>query len=430
MIETALILAVALIVMLMAGFWIALSLLALAVLGLFLIGNESIGLLLGTSAWGATTQWSLTALPLFIWMGEILFRTRLTHDLFDGLTPFLAKLPGGLVHINILSCGLFAAVSGSSSATAMTIGRITLPELKRKGYSDKAAIGSLAGSSTLGLLIPPSIILIIYSVSAEVSVARLFLAGIIPGVILIALFMIYTMLRSLYSVQKTDNTANYTARDYVDALKKITPILSIIAIILGSIYSGVATPTEAAAIGVFVALLLSKYQGYLSTAGFLESVKGAIKNTCMLGFILVGAHFLTLSMAFIGLPQALAQYIALMQLSQLQLILCLTLFFIILGCFLDGISIIVLTAAIILPMVHSAGIDLIWFGIFLVLVVELSQITPPIGFNLFVINALTGKNIFYIAYAALPYFAIIVLAIILIFLFPKLVLYLPSLMNK
>ncbi|PWQ96252.1 TRAP transporter large permease [Leucothrix arctica] len=426
------ILFVCLILMLTSGIWVALTLTGVSVIGLLLIENNSIGLLLGTSSWSAMTSWSLTALPLFIWMGEILFRTRLSQDLFEGLSPWLSKLPGKLLHVNILSCGIFAAVSGSSAATAATIGRMTLPELKKRGYSEKMAIGTLAGSGTLGLLIPPSIILIVYGVSAEVSIARLFLAGALPGLVLIVLFMLYTVIWTLLN-KESNNTADektYTFKEKINSLKKLIPIMILIGGVLGSIYQGFATPTEAAALGVAGALLLSAMLGSFSWAGLGGSIVGAVKNSCMLGLILVGAHFLTLAMGFIGIPNALAEWIATLGLSPIGLIVYLTIFFVIMGCFLDGISVIVLTTSVVLPMVIQADIDLIWFGIFLVLVVEMSQITPPVGFNLFVIQALTGKNIFYVAKAALPFFFIIASAIVIITLFPNLVLYLPTLMSS
>lgn len=426
------ILVICMFLMLTSGIWVALTLTGLAVIGLKLIDNGSIGLLLGTSSWSATTGWSLTALPLFIWMGEILFRTRLSQDLFEGLSPGLSRLPGKLLHVNILSCGIFAAVSGSSAATAATIGRMTLPELSKRGYDDSMAIGTLAGSGTLGLLIPPSIILIIYGVAAEVSIARLFLAGALPGLILILLFMSYTIVWSVVkgrSVGVVDDIT-YTFAEKILALKKLIPIIFLIGGVLGSIYQGIATPTEAAAFGVIGALVLSMLLGSFTLSSFIDSVTGAVKNSCMLGLILVGAHFLTLAMGFIGIPNALAEWIASLGLSPIQLIMCLTVFFVALGCFLDGISVIVLTTSVVLPMVTQAGIDAIWFGIFLVLVVEMSQITPPVGFNLFVIQSLTGKNIIYVARAALPFFFMIAVAIVLITAYPSIALYLPALMTS
>jgi len=426
------ILVICMLLMLTSGIWVALTLTGISIIGLQLIGNDSIGLLLGTSSWSAVTGWSLTALPLFIWMGEILFRTRLSQDLFEGLAPLLSRFPGKLLHVNILSCGIFAAVSGSSAATAATIGRMTLPELSRRGYDDSMSIGTLAGSGTLGLLIPPSIILIVYGVSAEVSIARLFLAGVLPGLVLILLFMAFTAVWMLLKGRKGEVADNvqYTTAEKLSALKKLIPIVLLIGGVLGSIYQGVATPTEAAAFGVAGSFLLSAVLGSFTLSGFIDSVAGAVKNSCMLGLILVGAHFLTLAMGFIGIPNALAEWIAGLGLSPMELILYLTVFFVIMGCFLDGISVIVLTTSVVLPMVTQANIDLLWFGIFLVLVVEMSQITPPVGFNLFVIQALTGKNILYVARAALPFFFMIALAIVLITLYPQIVLYLPTMMTS
>ena len=417
--------------MLISGVWVSLTLTGLGVIALVLVENGSIGLLLGTSSWSATTGWSLTALPLFIWMGEILFRTSLSEDLFQGLAPFLSRLPGKLLHVNILSCGIFAAVSGSSAATAATIGRMTLPELEQRGYDEKMSIGTLAGSGTLGLLIPPSIILIVYGVAAETSIARLFLAGLLPGLLLIVLFMAYVIITS--SLKKNASKVNddqvWTRRDKLSAFRKLFPIATLITCVLGSIYQGIATPTEAAAFGVLGSLIISAFTGNFSIASFRDSVLGAIRSSCMLGLILVGAHFLSLAMGFVGIPRALAEWIAGQGLSTLELIAYLTVFFVILGCFLDGISVVVLTTSVVMPMVTQAGIDLIWFGIFLVLVVEMSQITPPVGFNLFVIQSLTGKNIFYIARCALPFFFMIALAIVIITIFPQIALSLPQLMT-
>ncbi|MDI3324905.1 TRAP transporter large permease subunit [Pontibacterium granulatum] len=427
-----LILVVCMLLMLTSGIWVALTLTGISIIGLQLIGNDSIGLLLGTSSWSAVTGWSLTALPLFIWMGEILFRTRLSQDLFEGLSPMLSRFPGKLLHVNILSCGIFAAVSGSSAATAATIGRMTLPELSRRGYSDTMSIGTLAGSGTLGLLIPPSIILIVYGVSAEVSIARLFLAGVLPGLVLILLFMAFTAGWTIMQGRKGEVADNvqYSTKEKLQALKKLIPIVLLIGGVLGSIYQGIATPTEAAAFGVAGSLLLSAVLGSFTFSGFIDSIAGAVKNSCMLGLILVGAHFLTLAMGFIGIPNALATWIADLGLSPIELIIYLTVFFVIMGCFLDGISVIVLTTSVVLPMVTQANIDLLWFGIFLVLVVEMSQITPPVGFNLFVIQALTGKNILYVAKAALPFFFMIAIAIVLITIYPQIVLYLPTMMTS
>lgn len=428
----SLVLAGFMLIILAAGLWVSLSLLAVAILGLYLSGNEQIGLLFATSSWGASTAWSLTALPMFIWMGEILFRTRLSEDLFKGLSPWLGSLPGKLLHVNILSCGIFAAVSGSSAATAATIGRMTLPELKAQGYSDRMAIGTLAGSGTLGLLIPPSIILIVYGVAAEVSIARLFIAGALPGLMLVTLFMGYTAIWAILNKDELpkDEPEQVSFVKKIAALRKLIPIVGLILFVLGSIYGGFTTPTEAAALGVFGALVLALVTGSLSRESFRESLLGAVRSSCMIGLILICAHFLTLAMGFLGIPRELAQWIGSLSLNTFELLLYLTVLFVILGCFLDGISVVVLTVAVVLPLIQQANIDLIWFGIYIVLVVELSQITPPVGFNLFVIQALTGKDILYVARAALPFFMLILLAILLISWFPQIVTYLPETMTR
>lgn len=416
-----------------AGLWVAMSLFAAAFVGMMMYGNDAFGQIYATITWGAISSWTLTALPLFIWMGEILFRTRLAEDLFKGLTPWLSAIPGRLLHVNIVSCGIFAAVSGSSAATAATIGKMTLPELKKRGYSDKMAVATLAGSGTLGLLIPPSIILIVYGVSAEVSIARLFIAGILPGLLLVGLFMGFTMLWSKYSKEAQQVDAEpvekFTFMEKVRRSVNLLPVVLLITFVLGSVYGGLTTTTEAAAFGVAGALVLSLLTGTMNKDTFMASLLGATKTSCMIALILAGAAFLTTSMAFLGLPSMLAEMIGDLQLSNFMLLIALTLLFIVLGCFLDGISVVVLTTSVVLPMVSQAGIDLLWFGIFIVLAVEMSQITPPVGFNLFVIQSLTGKDLWYIAKAALPFFLLIFLAVVLIIIFPEIVTFLPEQMT-
>ncbi len=425
------ILLVVLFTLLASGAWVALSLVSVAAVGMLLIGNDAFGLIYATTTWGAVSDWSLAALPLFIWMGEILFRSRLSDDLFEGLTPWLSRIPGALFHVNILSCGIFAAVSGSSAATAATIGKMTLPELKRKGYDDHMAIGTLAGSGTLGLLIPPSIILIVYGVSAEVSIGRLFIAGALPGLMLVLMFIGYTVFWSLKNHQRmpVDDT-HYTRAQKFAGIIKLVPVACLVTFVLGSIYAGITTPTEAASFGVLGSLVLAASSRTLSWQTFKDSLMGAVKTSCMIIFILAGAAFLTVAMGFIGLPRLLAEQIALLNLSPYMLLLCLTILFVILGCFLDGISVVVLTTSVVLPMVTQAGINPLWFGIYIVLVVEMSQITPPVGFNLFVIQSLTGKNILYVAKAALPFFFLLMAAVAIITVFPQIVTWLPMTMTQ
>jgi tripartite ATP-independent transporter DctM subunit len=379
------------------------------------------------TVWGSTSSWTLTALPLFLWMGEILFRTKLSEDMFKGLAPWLNRLPGRLLHTNVIGCTIFAAVSGSSAATCATIGKITLPELKRRGYPDDIAIGSLAGAGTLGLLIPPSIIMIVYGVAANVSIAKLFIAGVLPGIVLALLFMGYIVVWALFNKDKipaADEGMSFGQKLY--ASRHLIPVVSLIGLVLGSIYSGLATATEAAALGVGGSLILAAIERSLNWKAFKDGLVAACRVYCMIGLILAGAAFLTLAMGFIGLPRHLAEFIGSLNLSPFALILLLMLFFIVLGCFLDGISMVVLTMAVLLPTVQKAGLDLIWFGIFIVLVVEMAQITPPVGFNLFVLQGLTKRDLTWIARTALPLFFVMVAAVMLVYFVPGLVTWLPA----
>jgi tripartite ATP-independent transporter DctM subunit len=414
-------------VILGSGLWIGLALVAVAALGMEWFTQRPTGDSMALTIWGATSSWTLTALPLFLWMGEILFRTRLAQDMFSGLAPWLNRLPGRLLHTNVIGCGIFAAVSGSSAATCATIGKITLPELKKRGYPDDIAVGTLAGAGTLGLLVPPSIIMIVYGVAANVSIAKLFVAGVIPGLLLGLLFMGYIAVWALRHPDRIPAAdASMRLRDKLKASRHLIPVVLLIGSVLGSIYTGIATATEAAALGVAGSLVLAAAEGSLSWRSFREGLAAGARVYCMIGIILAGAAFLTLAMGFIGLPRHLAEWIGSLGLSPALLLVLLVAFFIGLGCFLDGISMVVLTMAVLLPTVEAAGFDLIWFGIFIVLVVELAQITPPVGFNLFVLQGLTKRQITEIARTAMPLFALMVLAIALIYLFPGLVTWLPS----
>jgi tripartite ATP-independent transporter DctM subunit len=416
----------ALFLILASGVWIGLTLSGVAWIGMQLFSSRPAGDAMALTIWGSASSWTLTALPLFVWMGEILFRTRLSQDMFKGLAPWMQWLPGRLLHTNVIGCAIFAAVSGSSAATCATIGKMSLPELSRRGYPDAMSIGSLAGAGTLGLLIPPSIIMIVYGVSADVSIAQLFIAGIIPGILLALLFSGYIVLWALthpQSVPPRDQRLGFVEK--LKESRSLIPVVLLIVAVLGSIYSGIATATEAAAIGVVGSLLLSAAQGSMNWQTFKESLMGGTRLYCMIALILAGAAFLTLSMGYIGLPRHLAEWIGSMALSKAQLIIALTIFYAILGCFLDGISMVVLTMGVILPTVQKAGIDLLWFGIFIVLVVEMAQITPPVGFNLFVLQGMTQRQISWIARVTLPFFFIMVLAVGLIYAFPSLITWLP-----
>ncbi|KJZ18608.1 TRAP transporter large permease [Loktanella sp. S4079] len=418
-------------VFLASGLWIALSLSAVAAVALAFFSNSSVGLNMAVTFWGHSHSWSLTALPLFILMGEILLRSRLSRDMFNGLAPWLGGLPGRLLHVNVLGCAIFAAVSGSSAATAATIGKMSIPELKSRGYPESLILGTLAGSATLGLLIPPSIILIVYGVATEQSIARLFVAGLIPGAMLVTMFGAYVALWSWMNPSLIPNeTQKMPIREKLWEARGLIPVGLLISGVIGAIYTGIASPTDAAALGVLLSIVLAVLSGSFAMRDFLDALLSAARTSCMIAFILLGAAFLAVAMGFTGLPRNLAAWISEMGLSPYVLLAVLTIFFIILGLFLDGISVVVLTTSIIMPMVMEVGIDPIWFGIYLVLVVEMSQITPPVGFNLFVIQGLTGIDILRIAKAALPFFVLLLLAVVLITLFPQIVTYLPDAMSR
>jgi tripartite ATP-independent transporter DctM subunit len=421
---------VALFALLGSGVWIGLALMGVAWIGMELFSTRPAGDAMAVTIWGSASSWTLTALPLFVWMGEILFRTRLSEDMFKGLAPWLERIPGRLLHTNIIGCTIFAAVSGSSAATCATIGKMTLPELKSRGYPEGMTIGTLAGAGTLGLLIPPSIIMIVYGVTAEVSISQLFIAGVIPGILLAALFSGYIVVWALAHPGKVPAATTRTSlAQKVAASRHLIPVVLLIGLVLGSIYVGLATATEAAAFGVIGSLAISAAQGSLTRKTFADSLLGATRLYCMIALILSGAAFLTLAMGYIGLPRHLAEWIGGLGLSPLALIVALMAFYIVLGCFLDGISMVVLTMGVILPTVEKAGIDLLWFGIFVVLVVEMAQITPPVGFNLFVLQGMTKRQITWIAKHTLPMFYLMIVAVLLIWFFPGLVTALPKQMG-
>jgi len=416
-----------LLIFLGTGVWVALSMVGVSAIGMLLFTSRPVGDAMATTIWGTSSSWTLTALPLFVWMGEILFRTKLSENLFKGLAPWMSRLPGGLIHVNVVGCALFAAISGSSAATVATVGKMSIPELRKRNYPEKLLLGSLAGSGTLGLLIPPSIILIIYGVTVQESIAKLFIAGIIPGIMIAIFFMLYVIGWSILnkdSMPKTEEVFSLSQK--IKDSGQLIPVIVLITAVIGSIYLGIATATEAASLGVVGALILSFFQKSLNKETFKSSLLGATKTSCMIAFILAGSSFLSLAMGFTGLPRNLAIWIQEMNLSPYILIMVLTFFYIILGMFLDGISAVVLTMAIIEPMIRQAGFDMIWFGVFLVIVVEMAQITPPVGFNLFVLQGMANKDMGFIARSAFPLFLLMILAVVVIIIFPEIALWLPQ----
>ena len=410
-----------------SGVWVGLALMGVAWVGMEMFTNRPVGDAMLTTVWTASSSWTLTALPLFIWMGEILYRTRLSEDMFRGLSPWMAGLPGGLVHTNIVGCTVFAAVSGSSAATLTTVGKMSIPELRARNYPENMVIGTLAGAATLGLMIPPSLTLIVYGVTINESISKLFFAGILPGLVLALLFMAYVAIRATVSRDwnpRRDDRMSLGAK--IRNSRFLIPVICLILVVIGSMYLGYATATEAAAFGVIGGLILALAQGSLTRKTFTESLLGATRTSAMIALILGGAAFLSLSMGFTGLPRGLADLIAHWNLSRFELLMALLVFYIVLGMFLDGISSVVLTMAVVEPMVREAGIDMIWFGIFIVVVVEMAQITPPIGFNLFVLQGMTGHEMSFISRAAIPMFLLMVVMVFVLILFPDLATWLPD----
>ncbi len=418
-----------LLVLLASGVWIAIALAAVGWFGLQFFTSTPPDVNLFQSFWGSSASWTLAALPLFVWMGEILYRTKLSEQMFEGLAPWLGWLPGRLMHVNILGCAIFGTVSGSSAATCATIAKVALPELKRRGYDEKVCLGSLCGAGTLGILLPPSIIMVVYAVAAEVSILKVFLAGLIPGLILTLLFSGYIVGWALANPGKTpreESRTTFLQKLYLS--RHLIPCVLLIVFIVWVMVIGWATATEAAAYGVLGALGIAWWSGGLNRTTFWQSLMGATRLSCMILFILAGASFLSSCMAFTGIPKALAAWVAAMEPNRYMLIAILAGIYILLGTALDGVSMIVLTTSVVIPMIEKAGFDLVWFGIFIVLLVEIAEVTPPLGFNLFVLQTMSGRDSNYVALASLPFFAMMVLCIALITAFPELATWLPDLL--
>jgi tripartite ATP-independent transporter DctM subunit len=413
-----------------AGIWVGFSLFIVGFVGMVLFNPLPAGNNMASSVWATVEKWEYVALPLFILMGEILYRSGISEKLFKSLVPWLYRLPGGLLLMNIVACTLFAAVSGSSAATTATVGRITLAEFDKLGYDKRLAMGSLAGAGTLGFLIPPSLIMIVYAILAEVSIGKMFMAGILPGLLLSGIYSSYIIYRGIRNPEIAPQTReSYSWQERLLGLKDLAPTLLLILMVLGSIYGGVATPTEAAALGVLGATIFAFVNRRMNFNIMFECLVGAVKTNAMIMIIVVGAGFLSRVMGFLGIPMAITRAITELDLSPYMLMALLGGFYVLLGCLLDGFSIVVMTLPIALPMVTAAGFDPIWFGIYLILMVEVSQITPPVGFNLFVIQGLTDEPIVQIAKYALPFFFLMLFTTAILTVFPEIALFLPKLMT-
>jgi len=416
-------------ILLAGGVWISMALMATGYVGMqFIGGGIPSGPVLATTIWGNSNSWTLAALPLFIWMGEILFRTRLSEEMFRGLAPWLNRIPGRLMHVNVLACGIFGSVSGSSAATCATVAKIALPELKKRGYDEMVSLGSLAGAGTLGILIPPSITMVVYAVAANVSIIQIFLAGFLPGFLVMALYSGYIAAWSLAHPEKTPPPEpDMTFRQKLHESRQLIPLTLLILLVFFSLMLGWATATECAAWGVMGSLAIAWWHDALTWESFWASVMGTVRVNCMIMLILAGASYMSTSMAYTGIPATLASWVDSFHLSPYALIAALTVMYIVLGTALDGISMIVLTTSIVVPMIKQAGFDLVWFGIFVVLVVEMAEVSPPVGFNLFVLQTMSGKDSNTVARASLPFFFLLVVAVAIITVFPDIVMVLPRL---
>lgn len=427
----SIVLLIVLTTLLVTGVWIGVSLAIVGAVTFVFFSSADTFSALPISMWGALDSWELAALPLFIWMGEILFRTKLSDQMFEGLSPWVERLPGGLLHVNVIACGLFGSVCGSTAATTATVAKAAIPELKRRGYDEKLCLGSLCGSGTLGILIPPSVTMIIYAVAAQVPIIELFAAGLMPALLIMILFMAYIILKCLSNPELAPKPVTYSnwAMKF-RALYQLIPVTVLIVFVIWVIFAGYATATEAAAFGAIGSLVLAFIGGNLSWHNFRVSLLGATKVSVMIMFILAGAAFLSKAMAYTGIPRGLAEWVSVQQLAPWVLISTLTIIYLVLGTALDGTSMIVLTSSVVIPMIQAAGIDLVWFGIFIILMVELSEITPPVGFNLFILQAMTGRDSTYVAWASIPFFLLLTISVVAITVFPEIVLWLPKVLVR
>lgn len=412
-----------------SGLWIGVSLFYVGAASLLSFTSLPVERILGSVIWNNASSSTLMALPLFILMGELLVKTRLSEDLFDGLTPWLGRLPGGLLHVNVVACALFAAITGSVNATTATVGKITIPEFEKRGYSDSLSIGSLTASGTLGILIPPSMPMLIYGVVAQASIGKLFIAGLVPGLGLMLFFSLYIAVMSLLDRKATGAEAlRFTWEERFRSLPKILPVAILIAFVLGSIYTGWATPTEAAAIGVLGATVLAVLTGCLTVPIFRDCVMGTVRTNCMIMLILIGASFFSVALGFLGLPKYISESIIALGAGKYTVMALITVVYLFLGCLIDGYSMIVMTVPIFLPLVTALGLDPIWFGIFVVLLVQIANITPPIGFNLFLVTGICRHKIGFISKSVMPFIAMMIVFAFLMTVFPQIVLFLPNMM--
>ena len=425
-----LILAISLAVMLMTGQWTAFALGICGVLVLYL-SKGVLGLTaLSSVVWNNANSYILVAVPMFLLMGEIILRSGVSTYFYRGVVVLLGRLPGGLLHANIASCAVFSAVSGSSVATAATVGTVAIPEMLSRGYEPRTVFGSLAAGGTLGILIPPSIVLVLYGALVEESIARLFMAGVLPGLLMAGTFMIFIagllLLKPAYAPPRDAGSGKSRVAEAVH----VFPVLGLLVVVLGSIYAGFATPTEASALGAAGAILLAVGYGSFTRRIFTESLMATVKTTCMVALIIVCAQILSTALTYSGVSRAVSEWVMGLGLGKWQFFLALVALYLVLGCFVDGVSMIYMTLPVLLPVVKAFGFDLIWFGVILMVLIELGQITPPVGLNLFTIHAISGGAKFSaVAAGSAPYVGLMLLVIFMLCLWPEIALWLPTTMR-
>jgi len=380
----------------------------------------------GMIAWSQLHSFSFIPIPLFIFMGSIILQSGLGDRLYRGLTPWVSKLPGGLIQSNIASCAFFAAISGSSVATAGTIGSFAIPEMTRRGYDRKLILGSLAGSGALGLLIPPSITMVVYAGITYVSLGHLFMGGIIPGFMTAIFFMVYIATRAILNPAFTPKEPKPSWKDLVHGLADIWPTLSLMVAVLGGIYTGAVTPTEAAALGTVLAIVLALAHRQLSWQKYRQATVDALKTTGLVVFIIIGAALLHVAWGSLHVARDAVIFISNSGVPSWAILLGMLVFYLFLGCLFDGVSMTLLTIPIIFPLIVEMGYDPLWFGVVLTMVIEIAQITPPVGVNLFVLSGIGKAPIMEVVRGAIPFFFLHCIALALVVIFPQIILWLPS----
>jgi tripartite ATP-independent transporter DctM subunit len=415
--------------LIVGGMWVQFAVAGAGLYYIWLLKGFAGWKALGIVSWGAANSFTLAAIPLFVLMAEILLGSGLSTRLYNGVAPFMRRLPGGLLHTNIAGSGIFAAISGGSAPTAAAMSTVALPELSARGYNTRLVAGSLAAGGTLGILIPPSITMIIYATFTETSIARLFAAGLVPGIVLAGLYMGFIILRVLLNPDLAPkDTTRSTPRELVRSLLDIVPFLLLIFIVLGSIYGGFATPTEAGAVGVVGAIAIAGIYKRLSWSLLSDSLVRTASMSGNILFIVFTSMIFAYATALSGVGEDLVEALNNAEVSRLTFLLIIMVTFAILGCFMEGLGMIAIIVPVIFPALMALGVDPIWFGVFVVILVELGQLTPPLGVILFVVASSSEKvKVEDVIMGTIPFFGIILFFMLLMIAFPQIALFLPTL---